>query len=363
MQTNSPSPQKRISDILSSKMHRQYRQRILMIVSSIAVAVSLCYSALLWFIYDNLLSSLTDFIYALLYLCNFYWIKQQKYSLSAYWITLWAGLQTMSGTVLFVGPETGFHLYFLTQPVLVYLLLSKQPRWAQAAIIAYGFILFFISHTLDISGYRVPISDSATHVIFIINALIVFGIIFMAVKFFADEIERAYLAQNSLVLTDNLTRLSNDRYIQQHATKLISLCDRYGHPLSLILLELDHFKDLNTRYDEATGDAALVHIANLLIDDIRDADIAARIGGNEFLIMLPETLPDEAYDIAERLRLHIEHSPLPIHKNKITIRASFGVSYCDSNTVTTIDEVINGAHTALLEAKRCGGNQVKALDA
>lgn len=359
MSISNISPKISISEIISSKMDRRYRQQILKIISGIGASLSLIYAVIFWFAYENFYSSLTDCIYALLYLCNFYWIKQGKYILSAYWLIFWTGAQVATGTIFFVSPETGFQLYFLTQPVIVYLFLSKQPLWAQAGTILYGFILFIASQTIQVENYLAPIPELVATWIFIVNAFIVFTIIFITIKFFSDGIERAYQDQKKLVLTDSLTGLANDRYVQQHASRLISQCDRYGHALSLIILDIDNFQAFNTRYGQKAGDLILKNIANLLIDDVRDADLAARIGGNEFVIILPETLVDEACLIAERLRKGIEDSHVMFRKNALSFTASFGVSCHHSNPTPNLNEVINSANSALNEAKTQGRNQVR----
>jgi len=348
--TPTPTPYQ-TSEILSARIGRHYRKRILTTIACVGIVVSFCYAATLWFVYQNLYSGMTDTLYALAYLWSLRWIHQGKYTLSAYWIIFWGGVQITSGSILFVGPETGFQLYFLTLPVMVYFLLSRQPAWARACVMVYGCLLFVASHTFHVDSLRAPIPPSLSNIIFICNAFIVFGIIFVAVTFFAEEIERAYRDQNKLVLTDSLTGLSNARFIAQHAQKLFSLCDRYGHPLSLIVMDIDHFKRLNARHGRKLCDQMLVHVATLLKQDIRDADILARIGGDEFLMILPETVLTDANDIAKRLQERVRDHPLVTDQGEFRLGISLGTSFCDSNAMATVDELIGDASARLSAAQ------------
>lgn len=339
-------------------MRRTYRKRILSTIAGIGMVVSLCYALTLWLVYDNLLSSLTDCLYALAYLGSFYWIRQGRYTLSAYWLTFWAGVQITTGSIFFVGPETGFHLYFLVLPVIIYLLLAKQPVWAIAMTASIGAVAFVASHTLSVDTFRAPISPVLAQTIFIINVLIVFAVIFFAVKFFADETEHAFGEQQKLVQTDSLTGLFNDRFIRQHASKLLSLCDRYGHPMSVVRLSVDQFDDITQAHGFGVAERALKHIADLLRSDVRDADIVARNGGADFVLLLPEIQMEAALISAERLRRRVQDSPLQINGLAFGMTASLGVSDCESNSMTTIEQLIAMADNAMQQARAQGGNQL-----
>jgi len=355
---NTPFSPFKSAHLLQPGMRRTYRKRILETIASIGFVVSIGYALILWFVYSNLYSSLTDCVYALAYLWCFYWIKQGKYSLSTYWLIFWASVQVTVGSIFFVGPETGFQLYFLILPVMIYLLLARQPWWAITGIMLVGGLAFIASHTLHVETFRAPISASLAQSIFIINALIVFAVIFFAVKFFADEIEHAYREQEKLVQTDSLTGLFNDRFILQHASKLLSLCDRYGHPMSVLRLNIDGFHAFNRAHGIAAGKQALKHIASLLASDVRDADILARTGLDDFVILLPETLMDDALITAKRLRERVHNHPLQIDKQLLPLTVSVGVSYCESNSMVDMQQLINCAELAMQEARSQGGDQI-----
>lgn len=339
------------SEILSTKLGRKYRKQILVSVSLIGILVSCVYATLLWTQYHMALSSVTDFLYSFAYATTFYWIKHERLAFAAYWLVFIASLQVTFGSIFFVGADTGFQLYFLTLPVVVYVLLNDQARWKKAGIMLYGGLCFIASHTLRVETYMAPIPSELAELIFIANTLIVFSIVILAVKLFSNEIENAYQQQSKLVLTDSLTGLANHQFVAQYASKLLSQADRYGHPVSLIRFDINHFSQINHEHGHSAGDKCLKHIAKLVNDHIRDADILARIGGDEFIIILPETLKDESEELIRRLQQLIRQQSLNINGTAVQLSASFGASHCDSSAMKTINELIDDANSKRLLAK------------
>ena len=188
---------------------------------------------------------------------------------------------------------------------------------------------------------------------------IVFAVVFFAVKFFADEIEHAFREQEKLVQTDSLTGLFNGRYIRQHASKLLSHCDRYGHPLSIMCLQIDHFNTISGVHGDAVALQAVQHLARLLAQDVRDADILARTAGAHFVLLMPETVLEEAHQSAKRLRENVESVPLPLGERKLPLSLSIGLSYCESNSMLSMDHLIECANIALQQAQLEGGNMIR----
>jgi diguanylate cyclase (GGDEF)-like protein len=120
------------------------------------------------------------------------------------------------------------------------------------------------------------------------------------------------------------------------------------------MLDLDHFKRINDGHGHAAGDAVLVHLAQMLREELRRSDFAARLGGEEFAVLLPRTAPDDAVALAERLRVALEHSQIDIGSGFIQVTASLGLSPLEGDAVG----VLARADVALYEAKRSGRNRV-----
>src|SRR3954467_13919322 len=155
--------------------------------------------------------------------------------------------------------------------------------------------------------------------------------------------------------TDHLTGLANRRRFERQLEREISRTLRYDHPFCLLYLDIDNFKQVNDTYGHEAGDETIRRLALTLQAGTRGIDLAARVGGEEFAVILPETDFEGGLDVAERLRLAIREMEVPLVGH---ISASFGVAefpLCGG----TSREIIAGADAALYEAKRQGRNRVE----
>jgi diguanylate cyclase (GGDEF)-like protein/PAS domain S-box-containing protein len=182
---------------------------------------------------------------------------------------------------------------------------------------------------------------------------------FIAVKEDITERKHAQDELHKLAITDSLTGLFNRRHFFAIAEKEFAKSARYHRPLSVILFDIDLFKDVNDTYGHIIGDQTLIQIGKLLLETGRQTDVAARYGGEEFVILLTETDCADAKIVAERLRKLMEDSPIQSDKGDIHFSASFGVAGMGENApYETLDRLISQADQALYEAKRTGRNRV-----
>ena len=171
------------------------------------------------------------------------------------------------------------------------------------------------------------------------------------------ELERANAELEALATTDGLTGLKNHRAFQERLAEEVSRAVRYGTPLSLILLDVDRFKQYNDTYGHPAGDAVLVAASRALQEGARTTDLLARYGGEEFVLILPQTEIDGAAAFAERLRVAVERHPWPVR----AVTASFGVA--DLRLGESGAELIARADAALYQSKAAGRNRVTCASA
>lgn len=161
----------------------------------------------------------------------------------------------------------------------------------------------------------------------------------------------------SLVSQDHLTLAYNRRHFYKLAEVEIERCIRYQTLFSIVLVDIDHFKSVNDTYGHKAGDEALIHFTRILQQNLRKSEIFARFGGEEFVMLLPESDLNQAHLTAERIRKIIESTPLNIESFEIKITASFGVSTF-KNRQDTLDSLIQKSDKALYMAKKGGRNRV-----
>lgn len=159
--------------------------------------------------------------------------------------------------------------------------------------------------------------------------------------------------------TDGLTDLPNRGIFDMRFTAAADQFQRYGRPFGLILLDIDHFKKFNDRWGDEAGDRVLRHVGQLIRSTIREVDLPARFGGEEFVVLLPETPLRDAVDAAERLRVAIEERPLAWSGLTLYITASLGVASCPECRIVP-GELLDAADAALYQSKADGRNRITA---
>ncbi|MEE2731223.1 MAG: diguanylate cyclase [Pseudomonadota bacterium] len=171
------------------------------------------------------------------------------------------------------------------------------------------------------------------------------------------ELEQLNRQLSELSDTDQLTGLKNRRYLDRVLLEELTRCRRYGRGFSVILLDIDHFKQFNDQYGHMVGDDCLKAVASVLAESVREGvDWVARYGGEEFCILLPETSLTCAQAVAERLRQGVYNMPFKVRDTQVTVSISLGVTEVPSDQESTPEQLIAQADSALYQAKQNGRN-------
>ena len=159
--------------------------------------------------------------------------------------------------------------------------------------------------------------------------------------------------------TDSLTGLWNRRALTATANTELARVQRNGTGMSVVLLDVDHFKQVNDSYGHHIGDQALCLVATTVLQNVRPYDVVGRWGGEELLLLLPNTAIEDAAVVAERVRASIYATPLALENGQqIRLAASFGVASIEASDNDTLDALIQHADTALYQAKAAGRNRI-----
>jgi diguanylate cyclase (GGDEF)-like protein len=213
----------------------------------------------------------------------------------------------------------------------------------------------------DESSARIAELRFAQNIVFMI---IIFTILVEALFIFRPMVSKISNFAKRLQYDANydaLSKVFNRRAYNLLAKRTFDLSLRHQHPLTLILADIDYFKKVNDIHGHAAGDSAISWVAQHLKKMSRETDILARIGGEEFAIVLPETEFSAALQVAEKFRVAIEQSPLQFEDKSIPITMSFGVSARQQHD-TSIEQILARADQALYTAKGAGRNCVKSAE-
>ncbi|MAT41705.1 MAG: hypothetical protein CL609_05135 [Anaerolineaceae bacterium] len=175
-----------------------------------------------------------------------------------------------------------------------------------------------------------------------------------------SEITQNKLIQNTLeeqAVRDSLTNLHNRRYFLSTGEEVLSEHKKNGRSISIIILDLDHFKNVNDTHGHSVGDEVLKSVADVLRSQCRSTDLISRYGGEEFIVLLPEMDQENAFLMAERFRTSIEDLDIIVGSLQIKITASFGIVSFLKGSNVTLELLINRADQALYLAKDAGRNQ------
>lgn len=157
-----------------------------------------------------------------------------------------------------------------------------------------------------------------------------------------------------LALNDSLTKVASRLYFFERAEQEVARAKRYGHPTSLLVFDIDHFKQINDEFGHTAGDSALIAVADTISKGLRQSDILGRFGGDEFLLLLPGTALDKASETAERLRQALQ--AVKVDGTRHFLSGSFGIVQIEPSE--DFQEAFERADKCLLKAKKAGRNQI-----
>ncbi len=171
----------------------------------------------------------------------------------------------------------------------------------------------------------------------------------------ADDLARR---MRSLAMIDPLSSLTNRRGFDEDAARALSYCRRQQIPLTVVIADIDHFKQVNDEFGHKTGDHVIQTFSKLLTDAVREEDAVARIGGEEFILLLQGTSTEAAIGVLERLRAVVEETEIQSGNQKLSITASFGIAGVNLDA-ESIEPAMQSADEALYRAKELGRNRVE----
>lgn len=293
-----------------------------------------------------------------LYLAVFLMLKKGKSLLARVWFLSVLMAQLTIATLLF-SSLSGFHYYFFIIPAVAGLFFNVEDVWQRrwAMLFFLGAIACFLFFNYSEPAPRVAVSEAWFKILSISSSIMSMLTLFVGFSFIAFEIMQSKKELIRLATSDPLTGIINRREFFVRGQLEIDRSDRYNQPVSLLMLDLDYFKRVNDTFGHAKGDTVLKRFADTCIAEIRSSDIFARLGGEEFALLLPQSDTERARVLAERLRAEIERLAIPSDTGPIHVTVSIGIS-TGSRPGISLSRMMQAADTALYRAKKQGRNRV-----
>ena len=258
----------------------------------------------------------------------------------------------LSAWVAYAGSLTGPFVWMYTGPIAIHGVLWGS-RWALAtAALSTGYLLGLFAMTRAGIGIFIPDPPLEVMPLYLISYI---GM-FFTVAVFSGMLRHHARIVLQLAQTDPLTGLANRRALLDVLEREAARTRRYGHSCTVLVLELDHFKQVNDRLGHLAGDEALRRVAASLTGSCRSSDVIARFGGDEFVVVMPETSADAGLTVARRICRDVEEFAL---LRGLQLTLSGGLAECPTHGVTA-QHVLDAADRAMYEVKRRGGNGVEA---
>lgn len=240
-----------------------------------------------------------------------------------------------------------------------------RRSWYELTVLIVVLFVGYVSYTMAFWSRHTSWLDFIVPSVFFFSAVFVWLTASLSLQTAYDVRRVTLLEQESI--TDPLIGIYNRRYLDRRLGEEFGRARRYGLALSVLLIDVDHFKQINDTHGHQAGDQLLSQMGKLLLSEIRDSDVAARYGGDELLILALNTTGSSAVVLAERLRRQVETQPLVLsrttgRRKEIGVTVSIGVAGFDQDVINS-ESLVKYADKALYEAKQQGRNRVFLYEA
>ena len=332
------------------------RLKLIKISCIMSSLVTLAYTIFYWLSLNRSDVSMLNMLFIITYLVPLVLIKQQMIKAAA--LTLLAVVMShlFIYSYFIFSADAGFHFYYFLVPTVTFLLFEDEKQWPKITFTLLGLVLFFICQTSQNTPF-VIVPDYVNQYFFISSILVITVEVYVVLYVYTNTINHQTEALKVMASIDPLTAVNNRHVFESVGENLFLNAQRYGRSFSVLLIDIDWFKKINDNYGHLVGDITLKNIAQLLKNNIRNADIIARYGGEEFIILLPELSKSEAETLANKLRNKVANCIIQQDDISFNCTVSIGVAEYRKSS-STFTDIIDEADKALYVAKDQGRNCV-----
>jgi diguanylate cyclase (GGDEF)-like protein len=289
-----------------------------------------------------------------------------KYRTTAHLVTFAIYLSSLGVMVISGGINSSSAIWQVFVPISAFIMAGL---WAGFRWGVVSFLTILTCYILDATGTTLFVGFQTTSTDRLIDLAGAILAVSIAI-WYSDSIksrafiglEEAKVQLNYLATVDPLTNTFNRRYFLELSERKIKRTQTSNGHASFLLFDLDHFKKINDEHGHIIGDQVLHGVAQTCLKNLRPDDVLGRFGGEEFVILLPETKLEDARNIAERLRLLVAETPIETEIGPVNTTISIGVAFKEKATTMSIDQLLSRADRAMYRAKQAGRNRVSVWD-
>lgn len=338
------------------------RIKITNLIGIITTAISGLYTLNYVFILDNMQVAGINLLFTIAYAATLVFNKFHAPRGSKIWFFCVLMLHLVVCTNVYVTNASGFHLYYFLVPTGAFLLFELSEKKEKVGLSLISVVLFFFCENTLNENPLIVLSDELNHMLYQSVILVNMLEVILVLTIFAKEIEVNELKLTRQATTDALTGAANRHAFFEQGERIFSRSNSDIRPVSVAILDIDHFKQINDQYGHFVGDVCLKEITELLTAKCRPQDFFARLGGEEFAIILPDTTLSEANNLIEQMRLTIETHQFSADDLSFHCTASFGIASVVESKESLKDLLVH-ADKALYNAKSQGRNRVQLFQA
>ena len=281
-------------------------------------------------------------------------MKRNKPAVALIWLEVLGHAAVGS---LLLGWEADFHLFLLLFVPMIVLGSPRRRALAMTTLLLASYAALY--GACNTWAPLSPLPPAQLEVARWFNIVMVFGLLYAVASVYRQRVRHAEQALRQLARIDALTRLANRTHFLERAAAEISRARRAGEPLTLMLADVDHFKRVNDEHGHEAGDHVLAQVARVMTSALREHDVLARWGGEEFMALLPDTDAALGRTVAERVRQAVATHSVFVDARPITVTLSFGLaSLVDGD----LQAAMRAADRALYASKHTGRNRVTHAD-
>jgi diguanylate cyclase (GGDEF)-like protein len=349
------------NNLLINRIEKKKRPefwRVLLRCCQVAALTDIAFFFLFYFLNSPILA-FVNIVSVTMYIVAYYSLKRRNTQVAVFLI--WSEVLIHAGLgIILIGWESGFH-YFLLMFIPAICLSTSRKLGLFALTVLFGFYVGLNVVTWFIDPIQ-PINSLALKIVHLFNLSVVFVMFSYLSLFYLKTVRHAQRKLRIMATTDPLTGLLNRRHMTHLADQEIQLFNQSNNTIGFLLIDLDDFKNINDQYGHETGDDVLINVAQILKKQVRKQDLISRWGGEEFLVIIPDSTTGDAQISAERIRTaFLTYDWLEAIGKNVSPTISVGVSELQQGE--SLSSGIARADRALYKGKASGRNRVEFSNA